>query len=64
MKDFENLLINKGFLKVHKSTIVNIKYIEKFIQGKSGLLLMSDGSLVNVSVRKKEELMQVLKGKA
>ncbi len=62
MKDFENLLINKGFLKVHKSTIVNVKYIEKFIRGKSGLLLMLDGSLVNVSVRKKEELMKMLNG--
>lgn len=63
MKDFEEILCSKSFLKVHKSTIVNIKHIEKFVRGKSGYLLMSDGSSVNVSVRKKEELLDLLKGK-
>ena len=53
---------NKNFLKVHKSTIVNIQHIEKFFRGKAGYLLMSDGSSVNVSVRKKEELLNLLKG--
>jgi len=64
MKDFEEILSSKSFLKVHKSTIVNIKHIEKFVRGKSGYLLMSDGSSVNVSVRKKEELLYLLKGNA
>ena len=62
MKDFEDVLSNKNFLKVHKSTIVNIQHIEKFFRGKAGYLLMSDGSSVNVSVRKKEELLNLLKG--
>ena len=61
MKDFEERLNSKNFLKVHKSTIVNIKHIEKFVRGKAGYLLMSDGSSVNVSVRKKEELLYLLK---
>ena len=61
-KDFEEVLTSKNFLKVHKSTIVNIKHIEKFVRGKAGYLLMSDGSSVNVSVRKKEELMHLLIG--
>jgi two-component system LytT family response regulator len=64
MKDFEEILSSKNFLKVHKSTIVNIKHIEKYVRGKAGYLLMSDGSIVNVSVRKKEELLNLLKGKA
>jgi two-component system, LytTR family, response regulator len=62
MKDFEEVLSSKNFLKVHKSTIVNIMHIEKFVRGKAGYLLMSDGSSVNVSVRKKEELLHLLKG--
>ena len=62
MKDFESTLSSKNFLKVHKSTIVNINHIKKFVRGKSGYLLMSDGSSVNVSVRKKEELLHLLKG--
>ena len=61
MKEFEPTLLAKHFLKVHKSTIVNIKYAQKYLRGKGGQLLMSDGSIVFVSVRKKEELMRILK---
>jgi two-component system LytT family response regulator len=64
MKEFEEVLTSRNFLKVHKSTIVNIKYIKKFVKGKAGHLLMSDGSIVNVSVRKKEELLNLLKSKS
>ncbi len=61
MKEFENVLISNQFIKVHKSTIVNIKFAEKFIRGKSGHLVMSDNSIVSVSLRKKEELIKLLK---
>ena len=64
MKGFEEGLNSKNFLKVLKSTIVNIGHVEKFIRGKSGYLLMSDGSTVNVSFRKKEELLNLLKRNA
>ena len=61
MKEFEAILIAKNFIKVHKSTIVNINYAKKYLRGKGGQLLMSDDSIVYVSVRKKEELMKLLK---
>lgn len=61
MKEYEDVLTKKHFIKVHKSTIVNINYAEKYVSGKGGYLLLSDGSHVNVAVRKKEDLMNVLK---
>lgn len=61
MREFEEVLLENNFLKVHKSSIVNINYAEKYLRGKGGELLMSNGSLVPVSVRKKEELMRKLK---
>ena len=63
MKEFEAVLLEKGFLKVHKSTIVNLSHIKKFVRGKAGYLLMSDGTMVNISIRKKEELLHFLKSK-
>ena len=64
MKEFEQLLLDNNFLKVHKSTIVNINYAKKYLRGKGGQLIMSDDSIVYVSVRKKEELMKVLRHKS
>lgn len=61
MKEFEKLLLNHKFIKIHKSTIVNIKYAKKYLRGKGGQLVMSDDSVVYVSVRKKEELLHVLR---
>ncbi len=63
MKEFESILIAKGFFKVHKSSIVNINFAEKYIKGKGGCLVLSDGTTVVVSTRKKEELMNLLKHK-
>jgi two-component system LytT family response regulator len=61
MKEFEDILLAHDFLKVHKSTIVNINYITKYINGRGGFLKMEDDSMVIVSVRKKEELMKFIR---
>ena len=61
MKQFEELLLSQGFVKVHKSTIVNINYAMKYLRGKGGQLVMRDSSIVYVSARRKEELMRTLR---
>lgn len=61
MKEFESTLLAHNFLKVHKSAIVNMNCAEKYLRGKGGQLLMTDGSIVPVSVRKKEELMKAIR---
>ena len=61
MKEFEHILLAHDFLKVHKSTIVNINFISKYISGRGGFLKMEDDSLVTVSVRKKEGLMNFIR---
>lgn len=61
MKEFEDILVKKGFIKIHKSTIINIRYAEKYIRGKGGMLKLEDGTLEPVAVRQKENLMRRLK---
>lgn len=58
MKEFESILESANFLRVHKSSIVNISHIRKYLRGKGGSLVMSDGSLVNIAVRKKEMVLK------
>lgn len=60
MKEFEEILTSANFIRVHKSSMVNLSHVTKYIRGKGGALVMSDGSLVNIAVRKKELVMKYL----
>jgi two-component system LytT family response regulator len=60
MKEYEEMLSNYNFFRVHKSHMVNMKYIIRYSKGDGGTLVMSDGSEVEVSARKKSELMEKL----
>ncbi len=60
LKEYDELLHQHRFLRVHKSHLVNPAHIESY--DRSGLLTMSDGSKVEVARRKKEFLQQALSG--
>ncbi|MBD3638237.1 MAG: response regulator transcription factor [Crocinitomicaceae bacterium] len=60
MSEYQDILSQSNFLKVHKSNIVNLNHVVKYIKGKGGDLVMSDGSLVNVAVRRKDDVVQAL----
>ena len=60
LKEYEELLEQCNFFRVHKSHMINLNHIEKYIKGKGGYVIMKDGSHVDVSVRKKEDLLNRL----
>ncbi len=60
LKDYEELLAGHSFLRVHHSHLVNLNKVRKYLRGKGGCVVMSDGSTVEVSVRKKDELLRSL----
>jgi two-component system, LytTR family, response regulator len=57
--EYEDLLAEHGFLRIHKSTLVNTKYVTSV--DREGMLLMSDGKQFTVSKRRKEMVMNTLK---
>ncbi len=58
--EYEEILDNHGFIRSHKSHLVNIKHIRSFIKDDGGYLVMQDGSTVPVSRRKKEAVLEKL----
>lgn len=60
LKEMEEMLESYSFLRVHRSYLVNLNEIEKYIKGEGGYLMMSDGSTIDVSKTRKELLMQKL----
>ncbi len=55
--DFEDILSPHGFFRIHKSYLINLKHLKKYLRGEGGQVIMTDGATLDVSRRKKEELM-------
>jgi len=62
LKDFEEILSDFGFMRIHRSHLINLKFIDRFEKSEGGFLIMNDGSKVEVSHRKKEALLNYIYG--
>lgn len=60
LKEYENLLSEHAFVRVHNSHLVNIKEVQKFIKS-DGTIILKDGSEVSVSNSKREEFLELMK---
>ncbi len=60
LKDYDSLLGEKGFVRVHQSHLVNQNQIKAYVKTEGGYLVLKDGSNVPVSVRKKPEVMKIV----
>lgn len=59
LKEFDELLSGAGFVRVHQSHLVNIRFIFCFEKA-DNCLTMRDGSVITVSLRKRENLLSIL----
>lgn len=57
LKHFSDLLPD-SFLRVHKSHIINLHYIQAYHKGSGGYVTMTDDSTVEISPHYKEEFME------
>ncbi len=62
LKDFDKLLAEHQFMRVHQSHLINASQIKEFVKIDGGYILMSDGTKVPVSVRKKAAVIKMLEG--
>jgi two-component system LytT family response regulator len=60
IKEYEALLPESTFYRVHNSHLVNLTCINGYQRGRGGYLEMEDGAVIEVAVRRKEELLQRL----
>lgn len=61
LADYELLLEDSLFFRIHKSSLVNMKHIKEYQKGEGGVVLMSNGKSLEVSRRKKEHFITFLK---
>ncbi len=61
LKEFEDILPCTTFCRVHHSHIININYVRKYFKGRGGYVELKDGTMVEVSSRKKDEFLDKFK---
>lgn len=60
LKEYENLLSEHQFLRIHNSHIINIKEVKRMIKTDGGYAVMSDGAQLIISPKKKEDFLRMM----
>ncbi len=58
-KEYEDILLDQGFHRIHKSHIVNINKMSYFDKTEGGTMIMCNGDEVPVASRKRDMLMEL-----
>ncbi|MBS9462718.1 response regulator transcription factor [Flagellimonas sp. 389] len=61
LKEYEILLAEQQFMRVHNSFLINLKEVKKYIKSDGGYIIMSNDMHVSISPRKKDELIESMK---
>ena len=61
LKHYEEVLSEVGFIRVHKSHLINVNYVKAYKKGKGGYVEMNDGSQVDVSASRKQAFLDHFK---
>lgn len=60
LKEFEELLPELMFFRIHHSCLINTGFVEKYIRGDGGQVVMKGGAVLDVARRKKDEFLKVM----
>lgn len=59
--DYDNMLKNAGFFRVHKSFLINLVHVREYHRGEGGFVIMNNRAEIEVSRRKKELFLEQVK---
>jgi two-component system LytT family response regulator len=60
LKEFDELLEDMGFFRVHQSHLINLNFLTKFQRKEGGFAILKDGAEIPVASRRRELLMERL----
>ncbi|MDP4286195.1 MAG: LytTR family DNA-binding domain-containing protein [Bacteroidota bacterium] len=58
LREFEELLADCNFYRVHNSHLINLSFIKSYQKGKGGMVTLTDNTQIEVSVRRKEQFLK------
>ena len=60
LKEVEEALPHEQFCRIHHSYLVNLSYVQKYIKGEGGEVVMSNGASLPVSRTRKQDFLKLL----
>jgi two-component system, LytTR family, response regulator len=60
LKEFEEMLTEYNFFRVHNSHLINLNYIKSFNKGKGGFVTLTDNCIIEVSTRRKDDFLKAI----
>lgn len=60
LKDYEEILPGQHFFRIHKSHLINVHRVKKYLRADGFFVEMSDGSQVEIARRKKDEFLRIM----
>ena len=61
LSNYEKLLADKDFCRIHSKHLVNLKYVKKYTKGRGGYVVFHDGSHADVSASRVKDFLIRLK---
>ncbi len=58
LKEYENLLTDCNFMRVHQSYLINLDEVAKYVKSEGGYIVMKNGDQISISPKKKEEFIK------
>jgi len=60
LKELEDLLLKYRFYRIHNSHLINLSFVDRYIRGDGGEVVMQNGDTISVSKRKKDEFLKLI----
>lgn len=61
LNNFEKLLADKNFVRIHSRHLINMNYLKKYVKGRGGYVVLEDGSQADVSTSRVKDFLNSLK---
>lgn len=58
LKEYEDMLSDYNFFRIHKSYLINLNEINEYIRGEGGFVIMNNNASLDVSKRRKESFLK------
>jgi two-component system, LytTR family, response regulator len=58
LKEYEDLLMDSGFERIHQSHLINLAYLKSYIKKDGGYVIMADNTNLPLSSRKRDRLQE------